>query len=97
MQIVVKHDNKDYTLELREPNFDQLALAYNALISGYGPDGNKMPNTTKAGKILIDLCGDSDKSSKEFFALPLGPKLMLAASIQAAQMVEIFDAELKKN
>lgn len=98
MEILVKHDGNEYILKFkREPGFDELAAAYNIMMSGFSSTGSGVPNLPKAGKFIIDACADMDNSSKEFLSLDLGVKLMFSASIEAAKVVETFDAELKKN
>ncbi len=95
--IEVKDEDKIYKLVLKEPNFDQLAQAYTVLCSGYGTKGMGIPDTVKAGKVLIDLCKVEDKTDKAFADVTLGPKLMLSAAIQANNLIRVFETELKKN
>jgi hypothetical protein len=97
MTITVTVEDKTYEMVLREPGFEELSLAYNALLSGMANGQSGIPNLSKAGKVLIDTCIDQNQSDKMFYDMKMGGKLMLSADIKAAQIVEVFDAELKKN
>jgi len=55
-----------------------------------------MPNMPKAGKVLIDTCVDEKATDKMFFDAN-SATLMFSAALKAAEIIEIFEAELKKN
>lgn len=95
IKIEVTKDEHVYTMTLRNPKFDELSLAYNAMFSGLTTNG--IPDLPKAGKRLIDTCIIEAETDKEFFTVEMGDRLMLSAALQAATLVEVFDAELKKN
>lgn len=84
----------EYKMVLREPGFSELSLAYNAYLSGFAAGKTGMPDIPKAGKILIDLCLIEAESDKVFATNEL---MLFNAALKAAEIVETFDTELKKN
>jgi hypothetical protein len=86
----------EFNMVLREPGFSELSLAYNAYLSGFAAGKTGMPDIPKAGKILIDLCAIEAETDKAFYD-SRSELLMFSAAIKAAEIVEVFDAELKKN
>jgi hypothetical protein len=92
--ITIQDNGVERVLVLREPGFDELAAAFNVFTAGYSKTG--VPDVAKAGKIIIDTCAIEGKSDKMFFAANSG-KLLFSAALKASELVEYFEAELKKN
>ncbi len=87
MIITVKVSEKEsYKCELREPEFEELAHAL-ALMS---MEGGRV-NLGRAGRFIIESCWVSgDKKIKT------DAKILLSASLEAAELIEIFETEIKK-
>ena len=76
-----------YSCILREPTFDEYALATTAMITSTG-----QVNMAAAGKIIIQTCWiEGDEQIKK------DDKLLFAASMKAASIINVQEAELKKN
>lgn len=92
--ITIQDGEKELKLVLRRPGFAELSMAYNTMIAGYAKF--KMPDVANAGKMLIDTCAIEKESSKEFWDENRA-ELMMSAAIKASEIVEVFEASLKKN
>ncbi|MCP3682137.1 MAG: hypothetical protein GY861_05540 [bacterium] len=85
--IKMMEDNfKEYSCNLREPGFEELS---NALVNMSRQDGRV--NRAAGGKFLLVTCWeDGDEIIKQ------NPKMLLSASLKAAELVDIYDSEIKK-
>ncbi len=87
--ITVKTDEKEYSCQLRDPGFEELAEAL-ALMTGL----TGRMQLAKAGRFILESCWiekDSDEQIRK------DDKLLFSASIQAENLIDAFDCDLKKN
>jgi hypothetical protein len=89
-EITVKRGEENITIRLREPAFEELSEAFIALTSS-----KNGLNYAAAGRVLIRTCGDYSLPSMD--VILKDPKLEFSAALKAAEIITIYDAELKKN
>ena len=88
--ITVKKGEETITIELREPTFEELSEAFIALTNS-----KSGLNYAAAGRVLIRTCGDYSKPGMDIVLKH--PKIEFSAALKAAELVTIFEADLKKN
>jgi len=85
-EIIIKSAKKEYKCILREPDFDVYS---NAMMILERPKGGS--DRLGAGKFVIETCWLSGDE-----AIKVDTKLLVSASIPALELLNIWDAELKK-
>jgi len=86
MEIIVKEKN----YELAEPTFNVYSLALQKMLKSTGE-----VNLIDAGKVIFDGCykgnqGKLDEVQKDV-------KLYISLCLKCAELVEVYEADLKKN
>jgi hypothetical protein len=91
--IIVKRGNKgDLTIKLREPDFDVYRIAIMAYQSNSGK-GDKLA----AGKVILESCCADDEALKVLADIKKDVKAFASACLDAVDLLEFYDTEVKKN
>lgn len=89
MQITITHKDSEIIIPMREPTFEELAAAFMALTR---PKGGT--DIAGAGRVLLKACADYSKTPDIVWK---NPKLEFSAALKAAELIEIYEGDLKKN
>lgn len=78
---------QEYSCRIKEPGFEEINMAFMALET----KGGKL-DIAGAGRVIISTCWvDGDEIIKE------NPKFLFPACLEAWKLVEVYQAEIKKN
>ena len=82
-------EGKEIDIVLREPTFEEMSAAFMALTSS-----KEGLNYAAAGRVLLKACSDYSVTPDEVWT---NEKVLFSAALKAAELVTIYEAELKKN
>jgi predicted nicotinamide N-methyase len=88
--IIIKREKEkgDLTLELKDPDFDVYRMAIMAYQGATGASRDKLA----AGKIVLELCCTSGLPE-----VKKDKKAFISACMDAVDLLEFYDTEVKKN
>lgn len=81
---------KEKSYELVEPTFNVMSLALQKMLKSTGE-----VNLIDAGKIIFDGCYKNNQEKLE--EIQKDVKLYISLCLKSAELVEVYEAELKKN
>jgi hypothetical protein len=81
---------KEKNYELIEPNFNIMSLALQKMLKSTGEI-----NLIDAGKIIFDGCYKANEGKLE--EIQKDVKLYISLCLKCAELVEVYEADLKKN
>lgn len=89
MEIIITHNETEIVIPMREPTFEEMSAAFMALTRIKGNT-----DIAAAGRVLLKSCADYAKTPDIVWK---NAKLEFSAALKAAELIEIYEADLKKN